>query len=79
MNFCSAWILTGFRVAETTLFGLGPLFVARATRHALIVQFVQVQGRRARGTAELAGAGASSAVGVAAFAELSQGIVVLRA
>lgn len=38
-----------------------------------------MQRRRARGAAELAGAGAPSAVGMAVLAELRQGIVVLRA
>lgn len=62
--------ITGFRVTEAALFGLRSLLVARTARHALVVQFIQVQRWRARGAAELAGAGASSTVGMAALAEL---------
>lgn len=62
--------ITGFWITETALFSLRPFFVARTARHALVVQFVQMQRRRACGTAELAGASASSAVGMATLAEL---------
>lgn len=78
-SFVQLRVLTGFWIAEATFLGLGPFLVACAARHALVVQLVQVQRRRARGATELTGAGASSAVGVAALAELSQGIVVLGA
>jgi len=37
--------ITGFWVAETAFFSLRPLFVARTARHALIIQFVQMQRR----------------------------------
>lgn len=70
--------LTGFRVAEATLFGLATLLVARATRHALIVQFIQVQRGRASGATELPRAGAPSTIRVAILAEPRQRIVVLR-
>lgn len=70
--------ITGFWITETTFFGLRPFLVACATRHALVVQFVQVQRRRACGAAELARTGTSSAVGMAALTQLRQRIVVLR-
>lgn len=62
--------ITGFWVAETAFLSLRPLFVARTARHALIIQFIQMQRRRACSAAKLAGASASSAVGMATLAEL---------
>lgn len=70
---------TGFRVAEAALLGLATrLLVARAAGHALIVQFVEMQGGRASGAAEFPGPGAPSTIRVAVLAEPRQGIVVLR-
>lgn len=69
--------ITGFWIAETAFFSPRSFFVARTARHALIIQFVQMQWRRAGSTAELAGACASSAVRMATLAELRQGIIVL--
>lgn len=68
---------TGLRVAEATLLGLATLLVARATGHALIVQFVEVQGGRASRAAELPRAGAPSTIRVAILAEPRQRIVIL--
>lgn len=69
--------LTGLRVAEATLLGLATLLVARATGHALIVQFVEVQGGRASRAAEFPRAGAPSTIRVAILAEPRQRIVIL--
>lgn len=71
--------LTGFRITRAALVVLVLFGATGTTRNALIVEFVKMQWVGASGAAELAGAGASSAVCVAGFAQLSERIVVLCA